>query len=99
MGAAVEALAARFPVVVCKDRRDGVTRDVLLVVEYAPGQYGKVQLHFRAVLALKSFLHRAYDITRLDASEHLGNFKTVFEYPMTNMERRTAADFWCLLAE
>ena len=79
--ASYDALVAKHPPLIVKNRLTETTRDVLVVIRYT-GVLCEVQFHFESILAIKAYSHFPYNIERAsDAIE-------LFEFPRiaTNME-------------
>ena len=89
---------SEYEVVVTKDRRLGQTADVLVVVQLpashvpaAAGAVGplfcEVQFSYRAVLAVKAFLHSAYTVERCPTEDLLAiEGSGLFEFPAINLQ-------------
>ena len=94
--AAHAALVAVFDGKITKDRREEPScRDVLQVVEFE-GFLCEVQFHFAATLPLKVFSHAAYNVQRPEDID-LNGLKTIFEFPMMQMEEESRDNVSCKL--
>jgi len=73
MHAAYEAWAAApgQEIVVCKNRLEEPTHDVLMISRLEESRMlCEIQLHFRSLVSLKAFAHAAYSVSRTDASNN-----------------------------
>ena len=96
LDAAHAALLAVFEGKVTKDRREVPScRDVLQVVLFE-GLLCEVQFHFADTLPLKKFSHAAYNVRRPQDYD-LNGFDTIFEHPITHMQKETRDSITCKL--
>ena len=96
VGGFLELENSEYDVVVTKDRRLQKTADVLVVVQLpskhvpagvAGPLYCEVQFSFRAVLAVKAFLHSAYTVERCPAGDLLQITRSgLFAAPQINLQ-------------
>ena len=87
---------SEYEVVVTKDRRLGETADVLVVVQLPASHvpagvvgplFCEVQFSYRAVLAVKAFLHSAYTVERCPTEDLLAiTGSGLFEFPAINLQ-------------